>query len=385
MQIREFVDRPWLYGNSRADWLVALGVAAAALGVALVARAVVARWIGAHPRPANRGFGALVGTLVARTRAYFLVALAVQLGAQWLALPDRVDTRLTRAVILAALIQVGAWGTGGIWFWVARFTADRRAASDGASITAITALGYLARVALWFVIGILILENFQIRITTLVAGLGITGVAVALALQNILGDLFGALSILLDKPFVVGDAIAVDGIQGTVERIGLKTTRLRALSGEELIVSNADLLKSRVRNYRRQYERRVELRLGVTLGTPRDALLEIPTMLTELITSHKDLRFDRAHLSAITDSAIQFELVYWVTTADYAVHMDRQQAVLLAALRQLDARGVRLASPARAVAIGGTLALTGDAPGPARVSDGTSPVAHRPGETTSRG
>ncbi|GAC1651476.1 MAG: mechanosensitive ion channel family protein [Gemmatimonadaceae bacterium] len=372
------------YGNSRGTWLVAVGIAAATAGTLLVLRRqAIKRLSRAVNRPAA-GFDGLGVDLITRTRWYFLIALSVALGAEWLDLPVRTDDRLTRVVVLTLLLQIAAWGSGIIAFWVDRFAAERRAANDTASLTAVTALGYLGRAILWLLVGVLVLENFQIRITTLVAGLGITGVAVALALQNILGDLFGALSILLDKPFVVGDAISVEGLQGTVERIGLKTTRLRALSGEELIFANADLLRSRIRNYKRQYDRRVSLTLSAVLGTPRDLLPWIPAMLKDVVARENDVRFERAHLAAITESGIQFELVYWVTTADYAVHMDRQQAILIEVLQRLDKAGVRLAAPTRALTLDRALSEAASLTPIAPAGQGGDTTPMRPDAPTSR-
>ena len=160
-------------------------------------------------------------------------------------------------------------------------------------------IGFFSKVAVWSVAMLLILQNLGVDVTALVAGLGIGGAAIALASQNILGDLFASLSIVLDKPFVLGDFIVVDQYMGTVEHIGLKTTRVRSLSGEQLIFSNGDLLKSRISNFKRMTERRVVFSLGVAYETPPEKLAAVAAMLREIVQAQKRVRFDRAPLQSV--------------------------------------------------------------------------------------
>ena len=167
----------------------------------------------------------------------------------------------------------------------------------------------------------------------------------ALAVQNILGDLFASLSIVVDKPFVIGDAMAVDGFSGTVEHVGLKTTRLRADTGEQLIFSNSDLLKARLRNYKRMYERRVVMTVDVEFATPVDVVEKIPAMLRDIVASQEKTRVDRAHLKALVGGAYQFELVYWMIDPDYGLYMNTRQQVLLTIVRRFEADGIRFSFP----------------------------------------
>ena len=207
-----------------------------------------------------------------------------------------------RASIVALLVQAALWADALLDFAVAR-SADGRKEADPASATTLGALGFLGRLAIWTAAVLLVMANLGINVTALVAGFGIGGVAVALAAQNILGDLFASASIVLDKPFVLGDFIVVDDKSGTVEHIGLKTTRLRSLSGEQLIFSNADLLKSRIHNYQRMSERRAALSINVAYGTPYEKLAAIPAMLREAVESQPQARFDRAHFARLGPSA----------------------------------------------------------------------------------
>jgi small-conductance mechanosensitive channel len=170
------------------------------------------------------------------------------------------------------------------------------------------------------------------------------------AAQNILGDLFASLSIVLDKPFVLGDFLAVGDFLGSVEQIGLKTTRVRSLSGEQLVFSNADLLSSRIRNFGRMYERRVPSRIGVTYQTPRDKLERIPEIIRQAVEERGDqVRFDRSHLAAWGDFAIIFETVYFVLSPDYRVHMDIQQAIALRVHERFEAEAIEFAYPTQTI------------------------------------
>jgi small-conductance mechanosensitive channel len=207
----------------------------------------------------------------------------------------------------------------------------------------------------------MILDNFGVNITTLVASLGIGGIAVALAVQNILGDLFSSLSILLDKPFVVGDFITVDGISGTVQYVGLKTTRIRSLSGEEIVISNSDLLKSRIHNNRRQETRRIVFSVGVTYDVTEQQLEMIPGMLKDIVSSKENVKFDRAHFKSYGASSLDFEVVYTMQTADYGVFMDTQQGINFEMFRRFNREGIEFAYPTQTVKLSNPEALRGEA------------------------
>ena len=226
-------------------------------------------------------------------------------------------------------------------------------------MTTLRAAGFIAKLVLATIAAILILDNIPgVEITALVASLGITGIAVALAVQNILSDLFASLSIVLDKPFVIGDFIIVDNYMGSVEHIGLKTTRVRSLSGEQLVFSNNDLLKSRVRNYKRMAERRVVFSIGVTYQTPLEKLKQIPATIREIIELQETVRFDRAHFQGYGDFALMFEVVYYVLDPDYNRYMDIQQAINLAIFQLFEEQGIKFAYPTQTLYIGGKTALS---------------------------
>lgn len=229
-------------------------------------------------------------------------------------------------------------------FWVARFR-KRKLGSNAGAVTTLTSVGFVLRMFIWILLLLNGLDNLGINITTLIAGLGISGIAVALAIQNILGDLFASFSIVLDKPFVIDDFIVIDDYMGTVEHVGLKTTRLRSLSGEQLIFSNTDLLKSRIRNYKRMVDRRVVFTLGVVYQTAYEKLQKIPDMIKQAIEANSLARFDRAHFKSYGDYALVFEVVYWIQSPDYTVYMDIQQAVNLDIFKQFADAGIEFAYP----------------------------------------
>jgi small-conductance mechanosensitive channel len=341
------------YGNTVRVWLVALAVFGAVGLVLFVARSLVARRLAAIAARTATAVDDVVVDLLRRTRYYFIVAVSVAAASLVLTLPQNARDGVRTVAVFALLLQIAVWGNGVIQFWLKSYAA-RKAHTDGTSATTIAAFGVLARIALWILIALLALDNAGIQVTALITGLGITGVAVALAVQNILGDLFGALSIVLDKPFVVGDSIQVDTVNGTVEHIGLKTTRVRSITGEQVIFSNADLLKSRIRNFRRQEERRVIVILGVTYETPRAALARIPAMLRDIVEAQSHVRFDRAHFRSFGASALEYELVYYMTTADYLTYMDTQQAINLQIYDRFAAEKIAFAYPTqRVIADGG--------------------------------
>ena len=354
----QFFDRI-LFQNSMRQWATALAVALAAFLALLLVRFLLVGRLGAIAKRTTTEVDDILVQLVARTRPYFLAAAAIVFGSRFLVLPPAIDTYLNAAFALVLLVQCGLWGGAAVDLWIQRRAGLRATRSDAASVTTIRALGIGAKLLLWVVVFITALDKFGVNVTTLVTGLGIGGVAIALAVQNVLGDLFAALSIVFDKPFDVGDSIAVDQMQGTVERIGLKTTRVRSISGEQIIISNSELLKSRIRNYKRQLDRRVVFTTDVTYATPAETIARIPGMIREVVSTQQLVRFDRSHFTQYTDSALRIETVYFVLDADYSRYLDIQQTINIELLRRFRAERIDFAYPTR------TIVLEGDVLSPA--------------------
>ena len=348
----ELLDR-MLLGNPVLDWLIAAGVAVLILLVLKGVKAFVVRKVSAFSARTANDIDDLVVAVLERTRVFFLLAVAVIGASQFLELSTRVRDIIQALVFLATLLQLGFWGTALIEVGLGRYTSRRLAEDAAEEATTIRFVGFLLRLALWVLVALVALDTAGIDITALVAGLGVGGIAVALAVQNILGDLFASLSIVLDKPFVIGDFIIVGDMMGTVEHIGMKTTRVRSLSGEQLVFSNTDLLSSRIRNYKRMQERRALFRFGVTYQTPRDQLAGIPEVVREIIESRDETRFDRAHFAGFGDSSLDFEVVYYMLVPDYNAYMDTQQAVNLELVGRFEELGVEFAYPTRTVFVEG--------------------------------
>ena len=339
-------------GNPVADWLMALAAAAVVVAGLDAVKSILLRrlrsFVAANPG-GSRALGAAVAAL-SRTRLVVLIIVGLYAGASLLALPERTHLFISRAAIAAVLIQCAIWGDHALRAWLAGTRAEQ--AADPDRVTSSAAIAFLLRVVLWAVVGLMTLDNLGVNITALVASLGVGGIAVALAVQSILGDLFAKLSIVLDKPFVVGDFIIVDKMLGTVESVGLKTTRVCSLGGEQIVFSNADLLKSRIHNLRRMEARRVVFQVAVTYDTPEPSLRALPGLLEDIVAAQPQVRFDRAHLASLAAPAYTFEIVYYVDSPDYRVFMDVQQEIYLRIVAMLGEQGVRLALPAQTVHLG---------------------------------
>jgi small-conductance mechanosensitive channel len=291
----------------------------------------------------------LLVAVLGSTKFFTLFFVALWAGTRFLDLgPAESVPRLVLVVVVT--LQVAMWANRGVSEYINHFSAAHRDTDPG-SVSAVQGMSFVARLAIWALAVVLVIDNLGYDVTALVAGLGIGGVAIALAVQNILGDLFASLSIVLDKPFVVRDFIIVDDHLGEVEKIGIKTTRLRSLSGEQLIFSNSDLLSSRVRNFKRMYERRVPFTFGVVYQTTPDQLEAIPGMVKNIIEDLENTRFDRAHFKSFGESSYDFEVVYYVRSPDYNVYMDIQQKINLALCRGFAQKGIEFAYPTRTVYI----------------------------------
>ena len=221
----------------------------------------------------------------------------------------------------------------------------KREGVDSGSRGAIKHIVLILKIAVAGVLIVLALDNLGFNISAMIAGLGVTGIVIGLAVQNIMGDLFSSFCIIFDKPFEVGDFIIVGDFMGVVENVGIKTTRLTSLGGEQLVFSNSDLTGSRIRNYKRMAKRRVVFNLSVEYGTEEEKLKNIPSDVKTIIGAIDDTAFDRAHFQRIGDSSLLFEVVYYVLSSDYNKYMDIQQEINLAILSKFRREGINFAFP----------------------------------------
>jgi small-conductance mechanosensitive channel len=343
--------------NTLREWMTAAIVAVVVFVVGIALRGLLVKRVGAIAARTTTHVDDMAVELIAKTRAWVIAVFAFVSGVAQLTLPPRIELVLGPFGKLVFLWQTALWGAAAIAFWVKHYSMNRTASNDRASVTMISAIGVAAKVMLWTLVVLGALEwAFDLHVTTLITGLGIGGIAIALAVQNILGDVLASLSIVFDKPFDVGDSIGVGDVTGVVEHIGLKTTRVRSITGEQVIIGNADLLKSRLHNFKRMYQRRVVFRLEVAFDTPPDALQRLPSIVEQIITAQSPVKFDRCHVASFGDSSIRIEAVYFVLDPDYKRYMDVQQAINLEVIRRFASENVQFALPTRTVIHQGPMA-----------------------------
>lgn len=285
----------------------------------------------------KNGLSLVIGlwkVLFVATTRIFLLGIALYFGTRFVTLSTQIEGLLQKVSMVVFWVQVAIWLSTAIKYAADHYIGRKRAL-DQSAVTA-ASMGFLGARALVFLLVLLLaLDNIGFDVTTLIASLGIGGIAIALAVQNILGDLLASLSITLDKPFVVGDFIVMEEFMGTVENIGLKTTRIRSLDGEQIIFSNTELLKGRIRNYKRMFERRAVFTFTLGHDTPFDVLSELPARIKESIEKLPKVRFDRCHFVKIIDLGFVFESVYLVLVPDYNQYMDIQQRINLDLLKTI--------------------------------------------------
>lgn len=295
--------------------------------------------------------------VLSATRFLFAALVGLYVGNHFLELGSRYHHAVDQIFVAALILQAGLWANRALAFWLSRRFETGDAQDAGARAMTQSLLSFLGRVVLWALVALLALDNLGLNVTALVTSLGIGGIAVALAVQNVLGDLFASLAISIDKPFVIGDFIIVDDLMGTVEHVGLKTTRIRSLSGEQIVFSNNYLLKCRIRNYKRMQERRVVFAIGLTYSTIAPILELVPSLIRKAVEAQAKARFDRAHFKGFGPSSLDFELVYYVQEPDFGLYMDIQQAINLQLVREFAERKIDFAFPTQTLHFGEPLTV----------------------------
>ncbi|MEX5343310.1 mechanosensitive ion channel family protein [Pseudomonas sp. I2] len=339
-----------LFGISVLNLLLALGVSILIFVVVRWAISFLLRrvrnWSGRDGQ-----FGQVLVKVLEGTSNFLLLLAALLVGLSVLDLPQRWLERVGSLWFVVAALQIGLWINRAIALGLSRYFA-RHATSNtyqGSALATLSLWG--ARVLLWSVVLLAMLSNLGVNITAFVASLGVGGIAVALAVQNVLGDLFASLSIAVDKPFEVGDFIVIGPLAGTVEHIGLKTTRIRSLGGEQIVMANAGMISSTIQNYKRLQERRIVFEFGLSYDTPTEAVKKAPGIVEEAIKAQGQVRFDRAHLRGFGKEALEFECVYIVLDPGYNLYMDIQQAINFQLLERFAKVGAKFAVPARAIKV----------------------------------
>lgn len=287
--------------------------------------------------------GDLIIEVMRSTNQLTFALFSLLFAMHFLELNEKWVTRLDYLSFLIIGIQIAVWLNKGITLWANAKVLAKDGTAENAVLT--TMLSWIFKTIIWSIALLSILANTGVNITAFVASLGVGGVAVALAVQNILSDLFASLAIGLDKPFVIGDFIIFGDVMGTVERVGLKTTHIRSLSGEQIVCGNTELLKNTIHNYKRMAERRVVFQFGITYDTKADLVEKIPEVVKSAVTTHVDTRFDRAHFKGFGASSLDFEVVYFVTDSDFNKYMNIQQSINLYLMRAFESMQVSFAFP----------------------------------------
>lgn len=357
-------------GNTLGDWTIALAIFLITFTVLPLARRLIAaqrrRLLGRTPLRMHPAID-LAALLAGRTNRLFLWGAALWLASRDLTFPPRLERWLTIALVLLLWMQLALWAMAAVRFGV-DLRRQRSTGPDTLLKSSMEVILFAAGLLIWGVAVLLALDNLGIEIRPLLAGLGIGGIALALAVQTVLADLLASLSIALDKPFGLGDFLTVDDCQGTVEHIGVKSTRLRSINGEQIIISNGDLLKARVRNYGRLIERRALFVLPVHYETPVATLAAVPRAVREIIEATPEVRFDRCHLLRCTETALEFEAVFFVTRPEYKAYADAQQSINLRILERFRTMEVSfIATAPRPVRLHPPLAPVADASGQQRL------------------
>jgi small-conductance mechanosensitive channel len=336
------------YHNTIREWIYSVLAVVFVFLIIRISKAIVFRQINRIAAKTATVWNNLAAEIINKIQFFFLVAIALYAGSRLLALPDVTTSFINKFVGIILLIQIGILASEAIRFWL-NWYRKQKIEERADAVTTVTSVGFIVRILLWLIILLIALDNLGVNVSALIAGLGVGGIAVALAVQNILSDLFASFSIVLDKPFVIGDFIIVDNFLGTIEHIGLKTTRVRSLSGEQLIFSNTDLLKTRIRNYKRMHERRIVFSIGVVYQTSHAKLTKIPKIIENIIEKQEQTRFDRAHFKEYGPYSLNFEIVYWIENPDYNIYMETQQTINLEIFQQFGKEGIEFAYPSQSI------------------------------------
>ncbi len=338
-----------LLGISLANWFAMLCTILLSFTLARTVIGFVLRNLRSRAEKPGAHVSHIAIQVLSSTSNTLLLLAAILIGVGILDLPERWLTRVSSLWFVVAALQVGLWANRAVVLAVHHYFVKHSQADvyQGSALATLSLWG--AKVLLWAVVGLAMLSNLGVNITAFVASLGVGGIAIALAVQNILGDVFASLSIAVDKPFEVGDFIVVGSLAGTVEHVGLKTTRIRSLGGEQIVMANAEMIGSTIQNYKKLQERRIVFKFGLTYASKPNQIKQVTTALKEIIQRQDKTRFDRAHLLTFGDSSLEFEVVYIVLDASYNVYMDIQQAINIEMMEAFAKIGVRFALSSRSL------------------------------------
>jgi len=339
------------FGNSLLTWASAIGIVAAGMLMIYLVKIFLLKRFAAFSRKTSTTLDDFMVKLFTGALIPFVYFLIIYEGLVYIAVTQRMLTILHNLLLVVAAFFILRAITSTVQYLVRAFLAKQ----EEGELKQKQARGLIiiAKCIIWILGIVFVLNNLGYNVSTIIAGLGIGGIAIALAAQAILGDLFSYFVILFDRPFEIGDFIIVDDKMGVVEYIGIKSTRLRTLSGEQLICSNKNLTDARVHNFKRMEKRRVVFNLRVTYQTAAETIKAIPAMVKNIIAKQSDIIFDRGNFSGFGDFSLNFEFVYYILSSDYNLYMDRQQAIYFDILKIFEKNNIQFAYPTQTVFVNG--------------------------------
>ncbi|TDI77184.1 MAG: mechanosensitive ion channel family protein [Bacteroidetes bacterium] len=339
------------FGLIGSDWAIMIGVWLLSSLILMAVKRVLISRLAAKAAKTENKIDDIGAEVLGATRTFFILIMSAYAAVEIVSGGSPAFDTIRRLAFIGLLLQVGFWVNALIDSLAKWYTT--RGQDEGASTqkTAVKAFGMVGRLVAWSILVLLLLENFGVDVTALIAGLGIGGLAVALAIRPILEDIFAYFSIIVDKPFENGDYVVAGSFSGTVQHVGIKTTRFTSGSGEEIIFPNSDLLSSRLRNYKKMKERRADYSVGVTYDTPQEKLEKLAGQIREIIEAEEDVRFDRGHLTDFGDSAIIFQFVYYMQNPAFAFYRDTQERINLKTMGLFQREGIEFAFPTQTLHI----------------------------------
>lgn len=331
------------YNNTVLAYLIAAGIFVLLIAVLKIFRVVVLKYLKKWSVKTKTRLDDFLIQAIEKAVLPLLYFGAFYLSVNTLTLPEKIHKLLHAASVVVITFFVLRLATQAIRHFIE--TRVQNQDNSEAKLKQVTGIMFIINAVIWILGIIFLLDNFGYDVTAFLTGIGIGGIAIALAAQNILGDLFNYFVIFFDRPFEVGDFIIIDNKMGTVEAIGIKTSRIRSLTGEQLVFANSDLTNSRIHNYKRMEKRRIVFSIGVTYQTSPENLRLIPDIIKNAITAQGEVEFDRAHFNKYNDYSLNFEVVYYVMTSDYNKYMDIQQAINLQIFDAFQQKGIEFAYP----------------------------------------
>ena len=337
--------------NTMHDYLIALGIIVLGFILTRIIRYIVNRQLKKLTEATETSVDDYVIESINKFGIPILYFASIYIGIKSLTLTPGVNNVVRVATLIIVTFFAIRFVSTTILLLLRAYV--RRQENGEEKVKQIGGIMLIFNIIIWAIGLLLLLDNFGVDVTAMIAGLGIGGIAIALAAQNILGDLFNYFVIFFDRPFEIGDFIIIDDKLGTVEAIGIKTTRVKSLSGEQLVFSNSDLTSSRIHNYKRMQRRRIVFGVSVVYQTSLEQVREIPSILRKAVETQELAQFDRAHFKAYGESSLNFEVVYIVLTADFNQYMDVQQAINLIIFEEFEKQGIEFAYPTRTLYMAG--------------------------------